>query len=231
MKYMKCILLSVLFACSPEPPADKSVTLSDLMKTHFATAEDMRDAIVNGDVVTLHSRAKSLSEPVAVSDLPQKWGDHLDAMRVRASRITGQYDTQKAAIEFASLAGSCAACHQMAGVAPAVRTYAAPPPDVDLQTHMLRHAWAAARMWEGLIVPSDEKWRAGAAILASEPLSPETYPDQPKPAGFVKIGTEIHELGVRAVNATMQPERIDIYASFIGRCAACHSASRSEVSQ
>ena len=226
MNYRHCIVLTLLFACTVEKPPQEAIKLADLMKTHFAIAADMRDAIVNGDVVTLHERAKTLSQPVAVSDLPETWAEHLDGMRARARDLDGQYDTHKAAASFAELARSCSACHQMTGTAPAVRTYAAPPPDVDLQTHMLRHAWAAARMWEGLIVPSDEKWRAGASILASEPLSPHTYPEEQKPANFLELGTRIHELGVRAVNASSQTERVQIYGDFIGQCAPCHSAAR-----
>ena len=59
--------------------------LVDLMKTHFAYAEDIRDVIVNGDIVTLHDRAAALSRPVVVEGLPIIWTEQLDALRLSAS--------------------------------------------------------------------------------------------------------------------------------------------------
>ena len=226
MKYLRCIaFLLLLPACVEEQAQNEPLTLSELMKTHFAFAEDMRDAIVNGDVVSLHQSAKQLSKPVPVKDLPDQWKAYLDGMRAAAARLDGEYDIARAAGKFTALAGACANCHQVAGVLPAVKAYPAPPPDLDVETHMLRHAWAAARMWEGLIVPSDEKWRTGAAIVASEPLS--RHNDTDGTSQFAELSTELHQLGVKAVNTTTQSERAVLYADFIGRCARCHSTFRS----
>src|SRR5262245_53079650 len=77
------------------------------------------------------------------------------------------------ALALANTAAVCGQCHAAAGSGPSF-------PEADdadaelglsdtLGDRMERHAWAANRMWEGLIAPSDSAWRAGSAELASVP--------------------------------------------------------------
>lgn len=226
MKRTFFAILVLAGACATEEPAEKATTLAELMKVHFVHAEDMRDALVNGDVVNLHARAKSLSQSVEIRDLPPAYREHLDAMRAAAARIDGEYDIRQAARRFADLARACADCHQMTATTPPIKDYPAPPPDTDVSTHMLRHAWAAARMWEGLIAPSDEKWRIGASVVASEPLAPEVFLGRPASNDLTEQATRLHELGVKAVNASTQQERAALYSEFIGSCSECHRAVR-----
>jgi len=42
--------------------------------------------------------------------------------------------------------------------------------DSSLQLQMRRHQWAAARLWEGLIGPSNEMWSQGTGFLATTEL-------------------------------------------------------------
>ena len=231
MGYRIGIVLTFAFACSKQQPPPEPVQLAEFMKTHFAHAEDMRDAIVNGDFVTLHDRARALAEPVPVADLPEAWDEHLGAIRATARNIVGEYSPEKAAIGFANLAQTCANCHQMTGSSLPIATYPIPPADADIQTHMLRHAWAAARMWEGLIAPSDERWEAGAKIVAAEPLEPKTYLGKSGPASLAAMGENLHRIGINAVSTKTQTDRARIYADFIGKCSTCHGAVRNAKSQ
>lgn len=222
MKRATFVLLGLLFACSEGQPEPEPITLADLMKTHFTHAEDMRDAIVNGDFVSLHNGAQAISKPLRVADLPNRWSEHLDGMRASARKIDGEFNIERAAAGFAEVARNCATCHQTTGTTPPLAEYPAPPVGADAKTHMLRHAWAAARMWEGLIVPSDERWLQGASLIAEE--SPVHTQGS---ATLSILSKELHALGKMAARATTQEERSRIYGSYISRCAGCHSAARS----
>ena len=140
MRRVTFVLLGLLLACAEREPDLEPVKLADLMKTHFTHAEDMRDAIVNGDIVTLHNGAEAISAPVKVVDLPNNWSEHLDGMRASAKKIDGEFNIDRAAAGFAEVARNCAACHQMTGTTPSLGDYPAPPAGVDTKTQMLRHA-------------------------------------------------------------------------------------------
>ena len=145
MKTRACLLARFLLACSPEPqPQVEPITLAELMKTHYALAQDIRDALINGYVVSLYDHATELANPVPVSNLPDAWAPHLDSMRSAAKRLIGKYRSAKAASGFADLAPACANCHQMTATTPAIKVYPTPDDTGDIRTHRLRHAWDAA---------------------------------------------------------------------------------------
>ena len=89
---------------------------------------------------------------------------------------------------------------------------------------MVRHLWAADRMWEGLVGPSDEAWMAGARAMA------ET---QPALAGVFRssisgggAGVFLEELGLlaqEAVDAKGIDQRADVYGRLLNTCDRCHS--------
>jgi hypothetical protein len=77
-------------------------------------------------------------------------------------------------------------------------------------------------MWEGLIVPSDERWMQGASIISKE------SPVQTQGSATLSIlSKELHALGKQAVQAATLQERAKIYGNYISRCAGCHSVARS----
>jgi hypothetical protein len=103
MRRVTFVLLGLLLACAERQPDPEPVKLADLRKTHFTHAEDVRDAILNGDFVSLHNGAKARSAPVIVADLPNKWSRHLDGMRASASKIDGEFNIARAAAGFAEV--------------------------------------------------------------------------------------------------------------------------------
>ena len=89
---------------------------------------------------------------------------------------------------------------------------------------MVRHLWAADRMWEGLVGPSEAAWTAGAEAMA------ET---QPAMAGALRAsvsgqgaGVFLEELGLlaqEAKDARGIDARADVYGRLLGTCDRCHS--------
>ena len=80
-------------------------------------------------------------------------------------------------------------------------------------------------MWEGLIVPSETRWLAGATLLSEEPLHADAFlPDRTISSSYRIISEEVHKLGQLAARTQDRSDRVSVYASFIGTCAACHDA-------
>jgi hypothetical protein len=88
---------------------------------------------------------------------------------------------------------------------------------------MQRHRWAAARLWEGLVVPSDEAWKAGALALSDAPLSPELLTPGKSPVPKVgELELSVHDLGRRAQTLVGADARAELYGQALATCSACH---------
>lgn len=119
------------------------------------------------------------------------------------------------------VAGACGSCHvrmqQRLVFAPLPRLA---PEDGTVPARMTRHQWAVDRLWEGLVGPNDDRWRAGLEVLAAAP-----------PA-FLQRGEEAlaTRLQRRARKALAVPgtgtleDRASTYGEMLITCAACHGA-------
>ena len=76
-------------------------------------------------------------------------------------------------------------------------------------------------MWEGLMAPSDQSWRAGALALAHAPVNAPSSP-KPLPQGFASTLGELRDLGLQASTAESVDERARVYGKTIATCAQCH---------
>ena len=86
---------------------------------------------------------------------------------------------------------------------------------------LLRHVWAADRMWQGLVGPSSGAWADAAAVLAESPLyeAPEGKLMNDAARAFA---VQVVDAGVATLTAASSTERIDLYGDFLGACGSCH---------
>jgi hypothetical protein len=88
---------------------------------------------------------------------------------------------------------------------------------------MRRHLWAADRLWEGLIGPSDERWRVGAQVLRDAALYTDALTqDVAKYEQVTKLAWTVHEIGARADITRDRHARSELYGQLLGTCARCH---------
>jgi len=120
---------------------------------------------------------------------------------------------------------ACGGCHEANQVRPAW-------PDAPLPTgapgtieHMLRHAWAADRMWEGLLLSSSEHWARGARVLLESPLT-DLKPTEKPPVEVAGFAQRVHDLGADALGEQTPAQRGALYGDFIAQCGSCHRATR-----
>lgn len=122
----------------------------------------------------------------------------------------------------AQLVLACASCHKEAGVVPDLEKAPALPPDRDtIEARMARHAWAADRLWVGIVADSPEAWARGLDLLAS---GAHTWPALTKAqAPFAQRMQRTAETARRAKSTTIAT-RATTYGELLATCASCHTA-------
>lgn len=88
-----------------------------------------------------------------------------------------------------------------------------------MSAQMARHQWAADRLWEGIVGPSDSHWRSGLYVLANTHL---TSIEVDRPA----LANRMRTLALDAYNvpAKSLAERAATYGELLVTCAQCHAS-------
>lgn len=210
----------------PSPAPTVAAAAAARMPDHFGDSIRIKDAVIAGELEDVRAPAQRLVDQVTPEHFPGEWRPHVEAVGRHAATALAATDIAGASAAAAGLAGSCGGCHAAVGRGPTLADAGTAPvvgPRDPPKTQMLRHQWAADRMWEALISRGDERWRQGAAALADAPLRiEEITADVELPEEVQKLGDRVHELGRRAQTVSGWDERATIYGEFIASCATCH---------
>lgn len=204
-------------ACSTGRPTASRADIR--MWIHFDQALELQLALVRGDLGRARDLAGQLGETREVEGIPAGSEVFLRAVREHAATVESSRDPTGAANGAARLAGACGACHEEYDVGPIFD--AAPAPPDPGANHMLEHVWGLDRLWEGLVVPSDERWQAGARILADHEVPMELLTP-----GTSQLGLELKALGLEASADRDLEARIRRLAEVLRTCTSCHSRSQ-----
>lgn len=196
------------------------------MRDHELRGAALRDAVARADLVAVRREAQFLAEMRLAGGVEPTWRRKLDAMNEAAARVGKARDLTEASRELPAVAQACGDCHAMLG-GPKPVVGEPPAAASGVAARMQRHQWAAARLWDGLVVPSDDAWRAGAGVLADAPLEPEVVTPGKSPVPEIgALAASVHELGRKAGSAQTVQARGVIYGELIGTCASCHQRVR-----
>lgn len=192
------------------------------MTEHFTSSVALQDALVKGDLEAFRAAAATLSDKELSANLSDTWKPHLEDMRKAAKRARDAKTIDAGAQALADVGRACAGCHEKLG-GPKLVVGEAPAAGSGAKPHMARHHWAAARMWEGLMAPSQEAWTKGAEVFADAPLTLDAV------AGPKSVSPEIEELAKRAhafgqaAHTAKEPSaRAKAVAEVYGTCVGCH---------
>lgn len=205
-------------------PQAKGPEIKAHMREHFAVVSALQLAIARGQLAEAQGYATWLGSHVEPD--VEGWAPYVAALKTAAQNVAAAKDLPGAAAVAPALARACASCHQAQGAIVAFTWAEAPEPSDDLPSQMKRHQWAAARLWDGLVGPSDTLWREGAAVLATTKL------DAVGAAGGVPRGdvgalaSNIRQLATKAEALTDQDERAALYGELLSTCAGCHMLVR-----
>lgn len=202
---------------APVPPGAKS-----RMRDHDAHGVAMRDAVAGANLDVARREAGVLAGWMLDGPADAVTLQRLDAMKVAAGRLAAVGDLAAASTELAHVARACGDCHAVVGGV--TSPLGAPPSDRgDVASRMKRHQWAASKLWEGLVIPSNEAWKAGARVLSDAPLEPELLTPGKSPVPAVgQLASSVHDLGRRAAAAESVVSREAEYGQLMTTCSACH---------
>lgn len=189
------------------------------MQDHWEAGQELWAAMAEGDLASARTAAGRIADVTEVQGLAWDAGPYLRQMRREAENVQRASDFGVAALATGRLAVTCGSCHSRVEDGPrppGVST--APADDQDTQEHMLQHQWAMDRMWEGLVVPSPDRWRAGARILADHKVSAAGLDES---VGL--LAARVHEQGQQALDDRSPAARGDRFGRILSDCAACHA--------
>jgi mono/diheme cytochrome c family protein len=232
-----CVAFTVAIAasgCRPQPsdtagppapaPVDHEATRAT-MQRHFEEVSAIRDAVIDGELDTVHELADAFATEQRSATNPEAWQPHVLEMIEVAAAAAQAPDMPTAAAATARLAASCGHCHRAVGAHPVFADAVEPDEeDESVASSMQRHQWAADRLWEGIVGPSELAWARGSETfpaLPGCPLDVDTEPDfEPRMA---ELCDRVGILGREGATTRAPEDRTRIYGELLATCAACHT--------
>ncbi|MCC7242096.1 MAG: hypothetical protein IT180_09240 [Acidobacteria bacterium] len=208
-------------ATGAAPSVQGDTVQAAYMKAHLGQVLVVHAAVIRGDLAAVGPAARALAT-LDDQQFPAGAPDQVKAMKAAAARAADATDALAAGRATAEMLTSCGNCHRTVGTRPAVP--ARPRPEVGgVVGHMLEHQLAADQLLEGLVIPSDTSWRAGARALMVAPLNPRELPvDSEIRRQLAPTEERVHRLATDAIQATDPLARAGFYGQVLAGCADCH---------
>jgi cytochrome c553 len=196
------------------------------MTVHFQRVAEIEAALIRGDLPGARAAAVYIAdheEPAGLPDAGRPW---LSAMRSEARATAAATDIASAAGTAGRMIKTCGDCHHATRRGPTIVVGSLPGEGGSAtRTEMTQHQWAADRMRDGLIGPSDIAWAAGSVALSNDPIyQADVGVRTGRFQQMEEMARRSVELGRRAVVLRDGFERAAAYGEFVASCAACHRA-------
>ena len=215
--------LSPAQGVDPDNPSE----VASHMHEHLERISEIKKQIIRGNLDGVNDPATWLAEHESVSGLPKNFEPYVELMRNYAHQVLAAPDLSAAAVAVSRMARTCGNCHLVNEIEIEFSDEQTPADWSDTITHMQRHQWAADRLWEGLIAPSDTAWSRGTDMLVDVPLGPTDVLDGTtsvaNATAIDEIARRVHLLGGQGTNTRTPDSRSVLYGEILGLCADCHS--------
>ncbi|MBL0214322.1 MAG: hypothetical protein IPQ07_10585 [Myxococcales bacterium] len=234
------VLLAIAGCSDPKPPpppappptppvapakvaADASV-VAEHMTEHFTVIVELQHAIATGKLDEAQRQARWLIE----HELPARegWPMFVDDMKAAAQQVVEARDLPAASVLAARLGRTCSQCHERQAAVVTFPWEPAPEQSSVLAVQMRRHQWAAVRLWEGLVGPSDEMWKQGAEVLSTTQLDTVAAAGGVARGDVPALAAKVRELAVRATSTSDHNQRATLYGELLSTCSGCHQLVR-----
>ena len=224
---MREYLLLVLTAAACGRPAsgdpvrlDRPAVTRYHMARHFGDLLDITHLLLAGKLEDARTRAFLLTRPPKDDGLSELAAES-QAVEDAAAALGQAPSITDACRLTAKVAQACASCHvQMPRVLRAPPPPEEPPAEATLDVRMQRHQWAADRLWEGVVMGDERRWRQGLEVLAMRPVP------MPKGDGLARRlqAMAIDSLGQLEQRSDTYATRARAYGEMLVTCSACHRA-------
>jgi len=195
------------------------------MRAHYQRVAEVRMAVIRGDLAHAKTAAQTIAEGGdAPTGLPSNAVRFIADVQTHAWEVVDADNLAGGAFGTGRMAGACGACHRIVGRGPHYAVVSRPAAGSgELSSAMQLHYWAADRMWDGLIGPSDSSWAAGALALSDVPqFQHGIHVAAADSADVEALAQRLHQLAVRAQLAASRLAREEVYGEFLETCASCH---------
>jgi cytochrome c553 len=186
------------------------------MRRHFEDLKAVERLLVSGDLDNAKALAFMLSKPEADPGL-KPWAAEAREVSYAAHGLAAARGLDEALRREPRIAAACADCHTRTGALLTFEPLRDPP---DAGSRMARHQWAVDRLWEGMVAPSDERWRAGLDVLATTPVPPTAALDARA------LGVQLQALAASARDKRAKLSsrtRASLYGDMLVVCGRCHA--------
>ena len=216
-------LVSTAAGCGPSSSPESQTPAVYHMYDHMARAAAVQQAVVMGHLDAARGPAVWLDNHLQDDDLPGNTVAYVAQMRTAAGQIALAPTVEEAGVHLGEMGVACGACHQALTLDVQVNWRPLPPSDGEVEAHMIHHQWAMDRLWEGLMGPSDEAWKAGADALSEPGLHiSRTTAEAGRRHRAESWDALAHRLGETANSGLSAPEKAELYGELIGACYGCH---------
>ena len=207
----------------PVEPAVAAADVARHMHEHLARVITMQEAVIRGDMEAAVEPARWIADHQPTAGLPAGQEAVLADMKKQAAVVAEATDPTHAATATAMVVSYCGACHAAANVAVAVPEPAKPLSDNPVAAHMMEHQWATDLLYQGLVMPSEERWQKGLAAMQGAPLTEKDLPKDAKlTQEIVALEKKVHQMAEQSKTATDLGTKVAFYGEHIGGCAGCH---------
>lgn len=202
------------------PRLDYQVSVRFHMYRKLDLARAIERALIRGQLDDARALAKNMAEAPDPAGI-ESWARDAGKVRQQELALANAKSNDDACRRFAQLSAACASCHVESG---AFATFVPPPVPPDrgtLADRMAVHAWAADRLWEGLIADVDASWNTGLDMLAQAPFKFSLL--EGDRVALAKRLQKVADQGRQRTSTTSPRERADVYGEILVTCSACHS--------
>jgi hypothetical protein len=190
------------------------------MHKRLAAIRGIVDAIALSDLAKGQKDGSTLAVLEDPEVLPQ-WQPFLARIRTAAAELSKAKDIASAATSAAHLSALCGNCHETASDHANLDADEQPPTAHTLASEMAQHQWAAGRMRDGLVGPSEERWMQGARALSSIRIAVAESKDN------LEIWTSrVRTLATNALKKPPGDGPTILFGDLLVACAGCHAAIR-----
>jgi len=200
-------------------------TFAEHMHGHLVHVDAIKTELIAGNLDATREHSVWLSEHDEPPGMPDGWSPYVDEMRQYAAVAASSRNLEKVAVAVSEIARTCGECHRTYGATPEFTADQRPPKELhDLTTEMHRHLWAADRMWESMIIPSDDAWKSATDLLAEIHIDADQLTDDPAITAQVEaLLAQARALGELGAATSAGPLRSAQLGNFLSLCASCHT--------
>ncbi len=209
----------------PKKAADAKKSLHKHMQEHFVKADDIKAAVIAGDLKKTKAAATWLAEHEPPKALPENLLPQAKKLIAAAARLAKAEDMSAASRGAATMAAVCGQCHIDRNKTVEFGAEPEPTAAADIaKSHMARHDWAVTRMWDGVVGGSEKVYLSGAQALSDLPMLAMSLKKnkQLSDAADHFIGN-VTEEAERALKADTQEARATVLGDVLSSCGNCHA--------